>query len=171
MDVWLLPTLGEALAADGWHVLRFDFRSVRTGVDPRGAEDGHAAERADLAAALAFLRQQQLSEPRLVLGGWSFGALVALLHGLEDAAVTDWVGIAPALGPLPDLPMAPVPVQRVAAWPARRVVIAGAHDQFFPLEGLGVLAPADVRVLADCDHFFFDRDRELAALITEALRR
>lgn len=172
MDVWLLPMLGQALAADGWHVLRFDFGSVRHGVDPDGAANGHAAERADLRAALAFLRQRGLRDgPRLALGGWSFGALVALLHGLDEPDVTDWVGIAPALGPLPDLPMAPVPADRVAAWRARRVVIAGRHDQFFPAEAMASLDAAELHVLDDCDHFFFDRDRDLAELVTASLRR
>src|SRR5688500_11329193 len=75
MDVWLLPVLGEALAADGWHVLRFDFASVRDGMDPDGPANGHAAERADLAAAIAFVRAETTADTssRLALVGWSFG--------------------------------------------------------------------------------------------------
>lgn len=169
MDVWLLPVLGEALAADGWTVLRFDFRSVRTGVRP----GEHHEERADLAAAVNWLRTEGHATPhgRLVLAGWSFGALVALLYGLEDPAVTDWVGIAPAVAPLEQLPMAPVPTERVRAWKARRVVVAGRHDQFFPPESLGAVAPHETHLLDDADHFFFDRDREVAALLVAALAR
>lgn len=168
MDVWLLPAIGEALAAAGWTVLRFDFRSVRDGARP----DGHAREQADLAGAIDFLRGSGDWAPprRLALVGWSFGALVALLHGMDDPRVTDWVGIAPPTVPLAELPMAPVPSARVAAWPARRTVIAGAHDQFFPVAGLDVVHPHVRHVLDDCDHFFFDRDREVAALVAESLR-
>ncbi|HWH31660.1 MAG TPA: alpha/beta fold hydrolase [Egibacteraceae bacterium] len=170
MDVWLLPAIGQALAADGWHVLRFDFRSVRTGVDPRGHLDGHAAERADVAAAVGHLREEGLADGRLVVAGWSFGALVALLHGLDDERVTDWVGIAPAVAPLEELPMSAVPVARVRAWAARRVVVAGEHDQFFAPERMAAVSPHALRVIGGTDHFFFDRDAEVASAVAECLR-
>lgn len=168
MDVWLLPTIGEELAAAGWAVLRFDFRSVREGARP----GDHQREVADLAGAVDFLHDGGAWMPpgRLALVGWSFGALVALLHGLEDPRVTDWVGIAPPTAPLPELPMTPVPSARVAAWPARRTVIAGTHDQFFPVTGLDRVHPHARHVLDDCDHFFFDRDRDVASLVAESLR-
>lgn len=168
MDVWLLPAIGEALAAAGWTVLRFDFRSVRDGARPAD----HAREQADLAGAIDFLHDTGGWTPpgRLALVGWSFGALVALLHGVDDPRVTDWVGIAPPTAPLPELPMAPVPRARVAGWAAHRTVIAGVHDQFFPVAGLDAVHPHVRHVLDDCDHFFFDRDREVAALVTGSLR-
>lgn len=172
MDVWLLPCVGEALAADGWDVLRFDFASVAGGMDPDGPANAHAAERADLAAAIAFLRgaSARTAGGRLALAGWSFGALVAALHGVADPAITDWVGIAPATRPLPDLPLAEPPASRLSGWAARRTVIAGAHDQFFPPSAAAVYQPHTVHVLADCDHFFFDHDRDVAALTVSALR-
>jgi alpha/beta superfamily hydrolase len=168
MDVWLLPTIGEALAEAGWSVLRFDFRSVRDGARP----DGHQRELADLAGAIGFLEDDGAWTPsrRLALIGWSFGALVALLHGVDDPRVTDWVGIAPPTAPLPELPMTPVPEERVAAWSARRTVIAGTHDQFFAVAALDRVHPHVRHVLDDCDHFFFDRDRDVAALVAESLR-
>lgn len=168
MDVWLLPAVGEALATAGWTVLRFDFRSVRDGTLP----GGHDRELADLAGAIDFLHESGGWAPprRLALVGWSFGALVALLHGVDDPRVTDWVGIAPPTVPLAELPMAPVPSARVVAWPARRTVIAGAHDQFFPVEHLDAVHPHVRHILGECDHFFFDRDREIAALVVESLR-
>lgn len=169
MDVWLLPVIGEALAADGWTVLRFDFRSVDGGMRP----GEHHEERDDLGAAVAWLRAEGLHDTvaRLVVGGWSFGALVALLYGLEDSSVTDWLGIAPATAPLADLPMAAVPTERVRAWPARRVVISGRQDQFFPPSTMGAVDPHETHLLDDADHFFFDRDRQIAALVVEALAR
>lgn len=172
MDVWLLPSVGEALAADGWDVLRFDFASVGGGMAPDGHANAHAAERADLAAAISFLRGEspRTAAGRLALVGWSFGALVAALHGVEDPAVTDWVGIAPATRSLPELAMAAPPASLLSRWSARRSVIAGAHDQFFPPAFTAVYDPHAVHVLADCDHFFFDHDREVAGLAVCALR-
>lgn len=167
MDVWLLPAIGETLAAAGWTVLRFDFRSVGRGTRP-GA---HERECADLAAAVDYLDGCGLRAPdgRLALVGWSFGALVAALHGLDDPRVTDWVGVAPPTAPLPELPMAPMPSARLAGWAARRTVIAGAHDQFFAVVDLDTVHPHVRHVLDDCDHFFFDRDHDVAALVAQAL--
>jgi alpha/beta superfamily hydrolase len=63
-------------------VLRFNFRGVSS---PRGRSEGEfgegVAEAADLAAAVAFVRDRGLPTPWLV--GWSFGTEVALKHGLE----------------------------------------------------------------------------------------
>jgi alpha/beta superfamily hydrolase len=168
MDVWLLPTIGEALATAGWTVLRFDFRSVRDGAEP----GPHHRERADVAAAIAYLQDSELWSPdeRLALIGWSFGALVTLLHGLDDPRVSDWVGIAPPTVPLDGLPMAPIPTARVEGWAARRTVIAGAHDQFFDVAHLDAVRPHVRHVLADCDHFFFDHDHDVASLVSGSLR-
>jgi alpha/beta superfamily hydrolase len=167
MDVWLLPALAQALAPAGWASLRFDFRSVGRGVQP----GPHDEERADLAGAIALLRAEGLigDDGRLALIGWSFGALVGLLAGLDEPAVTDWIGIAPPTGPLPGLPLAEVPSTRIAAWPARRTVIVGEHEQFFPAETAAVLAPHRVVVIPSADHFFFDLDREISAAVLSAL--
>lgn len=161
MDVWLLPALARHLAADGWLAVRFDFR--------RDVGDGRSAV-ADLAAAVAH--GAALAPGRLALVGWSFGALVGLLYGPGDPAVTDWVGIAPPTRPLPAdwgaQPLAPVP-SGLDAWPARRVVVVGEHEQFFGPQDAGLLAPAVVEIVAGADHFFFDRDDEVAATVTRLL--
>ncbi len=172
MDVWLLPRIGEALAADGWTVLRFDVRSAhgrgRDGAD--GAGDG-TAEALDLAGALDALDALDPPVPgdRRAVVGWSFGALLGLLHGPTDPRVTDWVGIAPPTGRLEGVPMRPFDPVAVAAWAARRSVVAGRHDQFFAPEDVEMVAPHAVHLL-DTDHFFFDLDDEVAGLVVAALR-
>ncbi len=61
-------------------VLRFNTRGTTS---PRGtsdgAFDGGAAERLDVAAAMAFVRERGLPHPWLV--GWSFGTELALKYG------------------------------------------------------------------------------------------
>jgi uncharacterized protein len=163
MDVWLLPTLAEQLADDGWFVLRFDFR--------RDVGDGHQAV-ADLAGAVIQARRLSPPGDRLALIGWSFGALVGLLYGPTDPAVTDWVGIAPPTRPLPAgwgaQPLVAIPTG-LGAWSARRVVVVGEHEQFFPAEDAHLMAPAVTRLVAGADHFFFDRDDEVARIVVSAL--
>ena len=64
-------------------VLRFNFRGVTS---PRGTSQGSFGdgilERADLAAAMAFVADRGLPHPWLV--GWSFGTEVALKWGLGE---------------------------------------------------------------------------------------
>ncbi len=65
-------------------VLRFNTRGTSS---PRGtsdgAFDGGAAERHDVAAAMAFVAERDLPRPWLV--GWSFGTELALKYGREHA--------------------------------------------------------------------------------------
>lgn len=167
MDVWLLPTLAERLADDGWATLRFDFRPS-AGDDP---EHGHPAACRDLAGAVDTLIGA-IGGPGgvpLALIGWSFGALVALLHALGDPRITHWVGIAAPTRPIDSPRLAALPEARVAAWPGHRTVIVGAHDQFFPPDTTALLAPDELLVLEDADHFLFDRDREVADAVAHAL--
>ncbi|MDJ0349223.1 alpha/beta fold hydrolase [Cryobacterium sp. PH29-G1] len=63
-------------------VLRFNTRGTSS---PRGTSDGSfghgLTERADVAAAMAFVAERHLPNPWLV--GWSFGTELALKYGLE----------------------------------------------------------------------------------------
>jgi uncharacterized protein len=157
MDVWLLPSIAERLAAANWAALRFDFRS---------ADEAEATD--DLAAAVAYVRERAPEADRLALVGWSFGALIAMLYGPTDPAVTDWVGIGAPTRVVPDVNMPPPP-DHLDRWEARRTVIVGEHDQFYPPDTTDVLAPHRVIVVPGTDHFFIGRDREVADLVAEAL--
>ena len=65
-------------------VLRFNTRGTAS---PRGTSDGDfgqgLTERADVAAAMAFVAERRLPNPWLV--GWSFGTELALKYGLDHA--------------------------------------------------------------------------------------
>jgi uncharacterized protein len=171
MDVWLLAAVSERLAEAGWVVLRFDVRGA--GASAGDLEQAMAADaagaRADLAGAFALLRRTVVPLERLAVVGWSFGALLGLLQGPAEPDVTDWVGIAPVTRGLPDLPLPPVPVDRVRTWSAHRTVIVGDSDQFFPADTVDVVAPHAVQVVTQADHFLFDRDDEVADLVAAAL--
>ncbi|MRG58671.1 alpha/beta hydrolase [Agromyces sp. CFH 90414] len=83
MDSHILrKAAGRLPALAGVAVLRFNTRGTSS---PRGTSEGEfgdgVTERADVAAAMAFVRERGLPRPWLV--GWSFGTELALKHGWE----------------------------------------------------------------------------------------
>jgi uncharacterized protein len=181
MDVWLLPRLAERLAAAGWLALRYDVRGVGASqpgpgrwdgatehLDLAGAIDRAVAEVAPPAGAVSPAPGDAAALPLVVIG-WSFGALLGLLHGPGDPRVGGWIGIAPPTRPVDGVAMALPDPARTAAWPATRTVVVGSHDQHFPPATVDVLAPHAVHVVPDADHFLFDRDDEVADLVLAAL--
>lgn len=161
MDVWLLPTIAHRLAADGWVVLRINFRGVG---GSGGQQTGGRREHADAEGALAWLTDRWPVLPSAVVG-WSFGAMIGLRLG---SAVDHWVGIAPPTRHVAEVPLEGPIVPDLL--PPQRTVIVGAHDQFFPPDTIPLLHPHATHVLADADHFLFDRDPEVAELVAAALR-
>lgn len=162
MDVWLLPRIAERLAADGWAVLRLNFRGVGRS---QGRRSGGELEHLDLEAGVVHLRQVIAPTAPIVAVGWSFGAMIALRLG---PTVAGWVGIAPPTREIVEVPLRGPVVPSVL--PPHRTVIVGEHDQFFPPSTVDVLRPDAVVVVADTDHFFFDRDPEVAEHVAAALR-
>ncbi len=73
----------RALQAQGLPALRFNFRGVGTS---EGAHDNGRGEQEDVRAALDELERLYPGLP-LVLGGYSFGSLMALLVGADDPRV------------------------------------------------------------------------------------
>lgn len=83
MDSHILRKAANRLPAlAGLAVLRFNTRGTQS---PRGTSEGDfghgLTERADVAAAMAFVAERNLPNPWLL--GWSFGTELALKYGLE----------------------------------------------------------------------------------------
>jgi alpha/beta superfamily hydrolase len=104
-------------------VLRFNTRGTSS---PRGTSDGSfghgKSERADVAAAMAFVAERGLPNPWLV--GWSFGTELALKYGLEHP-VLGAILLSPPLHRATDA--------EVAAWAGNErklVVLVPEHDDF-----------------------------------------
>ncbi len=111
-------------------VLRFNTRGTTS---PRGTSDGTFgegdAERADVAAAMAFVAERGLPNPWLV--GWSFGTELALKYGLEHP-IRGAILLSPPLHRATDA--------ELAAWAGNErelVAIIPEHDDY--------LRPAEAR--------------------------
>jgi alpha/beta superfamily hydrolase len=84
----------KALAAEGLHVLRFDFRGAG---GSEGIHDGGRGEQDDVRAALdaAARLAGPPADGALLVAGFSFGSFVGLSVGLGDPRVAALLAIAP----------------------------------------------------------------------------
>jgi alpha/beta superfamily hydrolase len=153
----VVTTVARAFAQLGAHVLRFNFRGV-------GASEGHHAEgigeRADALAAIAWGRDRWPGLD-LFLGGFSFGAAIALQVAAE-AGARGLVTVAP---PLQKLPAAFEPPD--CPW----LLIHGTADDVVPFQSTEArLATLEVRprvvAMQGAGHFFHGRLLELSDAIT-----
>jgi uncharacterized protein len=168
MNAPLLLALRDRMTAEGWAVLRFNFRGI-------GASDGRAGtgidEVADALGAIDAVRDRVDGRP-VALAGWSFGAAVAVRAAEADDSLLGCVGIAPAVTPTPDvtagLPPATdldlgVPLLFVCA-ERDRVVDPGACRRWIePVQA------ADVVELRGANHFFWGRYDDLCDVVAQWL--
>ncbi|MEC5184360.1 alpha/beta superfamily hydrolase [Cryobacterium sp. MP_3.1] len=119
-----LPALAELA------VLRFNTRGTSSPRGTSGGSFGHGdAERADVAAAMAFVTERGLPDPWLV--GWSFGTELAIKYGL-DHPIRGAILLSPPLHRATDA--------ELAAWAGDErelVVLVPEHDDY--------LRPAEAR--------------------------
>jgi hypothetical protein len=152
------------LSARGFAVLSFNFRGVMRSGGSFSAGHGEVHD-----AAAAVMRAREAAEGPTLVCGWSFGANVALREAVQDERVA-----ALALAGLPlgesavDLPDLPGPSE-LRAFERPVLLASGQGDTISPRPELDMLARrlprAEVAILAGTDHFFWHREKEVAARI------
>ena len=154
----------DALWRVGYATLRFNFRGVGSS---EGEHDGGPGEVDDAVAAATFLISQSgVRREGLVMAGYSFGAMVAVSAGYEQAEIARIIAVA-----LP-IAMADVRIPDRATKPI--LLVSGDVDSYSPAEGVQALKKkigdsARVEIIADADHFFGGREAELSRVIVDAL--
>jgi alpha/beta superfamily hydrolase len=148
----LMVAVTTSLVDRGFAVLRFNFRGIG---ESTGTHDEGGAEVHDVGAAVDAAEATGLT---LFLGGWSFGAGVALrwLAGRQEAP--PYSGIAPAPDFLPsELPSGP-----------KRIVL-GTRDQVVDREKIRLYAEQHSidLVLTPGDHFFHGRGKKIGNLVAQ----
>ena len=138
----------KALQEQGLAVLRFNFRGVGRS---EGAHDDGNGEQDDAQAALAELERRFPGQP-LVLGGFSFGSVVALRVAARDPRVRAVF----ALG-FPLVRFGDASVLRGPSQP--RLFVQGERDQFGSGDALRALVeplppPRELVVVPGASHFF-----------------
>lgn len=151
----------QALNDAGLVALRFNFRGVGTST---GSHDDGVGEQDDLRAAIDWLEAAYPALP-LVVGGFSFGSMVALSVGARDDRAVAMIGLGLPVG-LDDrydfdfLADAAKPV----------LVVQGENDEFGSGDRIAAaLAPLGSHVtlvrVPETDHYFAGRLDDLRAAV------
>jgi uncharacterized protein len=152
----------QALNDAGFHVLRFNFRGVGTST---GTHDHGVGEADDARAALDWLEAEHPGLP-LLLGGFSFGAMVALRVGYGEARVQALLGLGLPVG-LYDLDDLADPEARGGR---PLLLVQGEEDEFGSGAELEAFAGrmgtgVEVARIGGADHYFHDRLDQLRAAV------
>lgn len=146
----------QALNEVGFDVLRFNFRGVGTST---GSYEEGVGEEEDVRAALDWLEERRPGLP-LLLGGFSFGSMVALRVGVEEARVKGLLALGLAVRNWE------YEFLREVAKPT--LVVQGENDEFgsadevaHRLEEAGVGRHVELRRIRGSGHYFHDHFDEL----------
>ena len=152
-------TLARSFVRSGLVTLRFNFRGTE---DSEGQFDHGIGELDDALAAISWLRQRHAAGP-LWLGGFSFGAAIAVRAAIE-VGVSGLISVAPAIfrfaGNVDTQPQCP--------W----LVIQGDEDELVDVEEtigwINSLEPGpELVVMAGAEHFFHGRLNELRETVMD----
>ena len=163
LDNKVVWTIARAFVELGAPAIRFNFRGV--GASQGGYDDGRG-ETADTLAVIGFGRRR-FPGCALWLGGFSFGAAVAVLAASETQP-DRLVLVAPGI--------TRVDVHDAAPPQCPWLIVQGDADDVVPpatvLEwAQGLSPPQTVRVLAGAGHFFHGRINELRDVVTGFMQR
>jgi hypothetical protein len=156
----------SALNDAGLTVLRINFRGVGQST---GTHDEARGERDDARAALDHLAEHYPHQP-VTLAGFSFGARVGLEVGVQDARVSQLVGIG--------TPVNMYDFTFLEACRKRILLVHGDRDEFGDVERLRALATriqahtdVQVSIIEGAGHFFEGHLDEMKRLITAWARK
>lgn len=152
-------TLARAFLRAGLATLRFNFRGTEGSA---GEYDGGAGELDDALAALGWVRERYARGP-LWLGGFSFGAAIAIRAALE-VEVSGLVSVAPAVARF----AAGLEQQPRCPW----LVIQGDEDELVDVDEtvawIDSLEPGpELLVVPGAEHFFHGRLNDLREAVMD----
>lgn len=155
----------EAMWRLNWATLRFNFRGVG---QSQGEHSGGSGEAADAVAAVQFIAGELgLNTQRIVLAGYSFGAMTAInaASSLRDLAALILIALPLRMADADGLKQLNVPV----------VLAGGDSDNYCPRVQLQALydalgSRAQMKIINGADHFFGGYEAELTDGLETMLR-
>ena len=145
----------NAFVERGFSVLRFNFRGVGRS---QGIFDNGVGELSDAAYAFDWVQQFNTNSPYCWIGGYSFGALIAMQLMMRRPEIRGFVSVSPPAGTEDFSFLAPCP--------SSGIIVHGDSDEHVPPEAVQKLAQkldgqknisVDFSLIKGADHFYQDR--------------
>lgn len=143
----VVEAIETAYRKAGFSTLRFNFRGTGNSA---GTHDNGVGERDDVAAAVAYLKNEGVES--IHLSGYSFGAWVNAMAVQNKLVVDGMTMVAP--------PVAFIDFADGIRLPGLAKVVAGSRDEFAPPDMIRPLLAnwnrgAEMEIIDGADHFFF----------------
>ena len=156
-------TLARAFVRTGFATLRFNFRGTEAS---EGSFDHGIGEKDDALAGIVWMRER-FPDTRLWLGGFSFGAAMAVKAAVETD-LDGLVSVAPAISRFAD----GLPTQPECPW----LIVQGDEDELVDvaetIDWVNGLEPGpEFLVMNGVEHFFHGRLVELRDAVMEFVAR
>jgi len=164
----MLDLVVEAILKAMWAIdcatLRFNFRGVG---NSEGEYDEGRGEARDAEAAVKYIvGLRGMQRGKVILAGYSFGAMAAVNAAAHTPEVTTVVAVAP--------PILADGVGQLVALKKRLVVVAGEEDRYCPPAQLEVLRNALIglirlKIIPGADHFFAGHEEQVTAALIDTV--
>ena len=142
----------QSFVARGFSVLRFNFRGVGRS---QGVFDNGEGELSDAAAALDWMQELNPNAPYTWVGGFSFGAWIAMQLLMRRPEIQGFVSIAPPANTEDFTFLAPCPTSGLVLQGSKDDVVAPASvrelmETLYEQKGIRI----DYREIEGANHFF-----------------
>ena len=153
----------KGLVRIGCAVLRFNFRGVGRS---QASYDNGIGELSDAAYAFDWAQSVNPSSPYCWIGGYSFGALIAMQLMMRRPEIEGFLSISPPAGTEDFSFLAPCP--------SSGLIVHGDSDEHVPVEAVQKLSQKlksqknitiDFKVIKGADHFYQNKMEELKKAI------
>jgi len=160
-------TLYQSFVRRGFSALRFNFRGVGRS---QGIFDNGPGELSDAASALDWMQSHNSNARTCWIGGFSFGAWVAMQLMMRRPEISGFISVSPPAN-IHDFSF-------LAPCPASGLILHGDKDDIVPIVSVEKLVKKlktqknikiDYRVLKGGDHFMQEHCVELMAMIDDHL--
>ena len=160
-------TLYQSFVRRGFSALRFNFRGVGRS---QGIFDNGQGELSDAASALDWMQSHNSNAGICWIGGFSFGAWVAMQLMMRRPEISGFISVSPPAN-IHDFTF-------LAPCPASGLILHGDKDDIVPIVSVEKLAKKlknqknikiDYRVLKGGDHFMQEHCVELMAMVDDHL--
>lgn len=163
MNNKVVYSMYQTFAQRGFSVLRFNFRGVGRS---QGTFDNGQGELSDAASALDWMQTYNPNASGVWIGGFSFGAWIAMQLLMRRPEVVGFISIAP--------PANMYDFSFLAPCPSSGLIVQGDKDEIVPAPDSKKLAEkltaqknitVDYELIKDADHFFAGKLDKVTGLV------